>query len=122
MSKSIIAVRATDDQAAMLKELAKRTGRTQTELLLEGLDRSSELDRVKSENATLRLELQEAQKGKPTSSKEKYPKSARFPLTLQEHDTLRRAAFNQHTTMGMLLREKPQAYLAIPDMPMLEAQ
>lgn len=46
-----------------------------------------------------RLENESLRGRKP---REKYPKSARIPLMLQEHDAFRRAVFERHTTMGVV--------------------
>lgn len=92
----------------MLWERAARTGKSQTDVLLEGLRDGDELARLRAQVVELQLENESLRDKK---HKEKYPKSARMPLTLQEHDALRRAAFERHTTMGLLPRAEIGKYL-----------
>lgn len=84
---------------------------------VDGLNVSEGLDHIKSETAMLRLEMQEFYRRKASEEKsKKYPKSARIPLVLQEHHALRKAAFERHTTMGLLLREETDKYLTAPEL------
>ena len=118
--KITIAFRADPLQAERLRQATSKTGRTQTEVIMDGIESGAELARVKSENATLRLELQELY-GRKATDREQYPKSAQIPLTLQEHAALKKAAFDRQTTMGLLLRGDPDTWLAAPvEMPALE--
>ena len=113
MGKGLIAIRATPEQQASLKELAKRTGKTQTDLLLDGLNNASELDRLKSENMTLKLG---SHSGKAPDMG--LTKSLGNCLTTAEHHTLKVESVKMGVSMGMAFRKNPTQFLTaeLPDL------
>ena len=107
MSKGLIAIRATPEQQAQLKELAKRTGKTQTDLLLDGLESASEIDRLKSENMTLQLAMRDGKQAPDLGLTKGLGKC----LTAAEHHALKVESAKLGVPMGQAFRQNPNSYL-----------
>ena len=105
MAKVAIALKVEPEKAAALKKKVAEQGKTVSELLQERLFSTQKADvpegkieDVKRENEVLREQLRRVNR-KPLTIKR-----VSVPLTLEEHEKLTRAAFEQKVSRSALLR------------------
>ena len=95
------AIKVFDHEIDSLKQIASKSGKSVTRVLLDGAA-------AQAENLDLqaRVERLEAQLQTATGRKIQTQKKATIPLTESEHHALKVMAVERNTSMGLLLRQE----------------